>query len=110
MTASSTSGWKPNSLLVRVVGPETMGEDQDVGQRVVGKAADHPVHQQLIVFPLRLLATAVLIDVLQLITDEPGFATPCYYVNAAGVRGGTRDHALYMTMYTDEASRYLALA
>ena len=52
------------------------------------KAAGHPIHQQLIVFPLGLLATAVIFDVLWLITDTAGFATASYYMIAAGVLGG----------------------
>jgi uncharacterized membrane protein len=52
------------------------------------KAAGHPIHQQLIVFPLGLLATAVVFDVLRLITDHDGFATASYYMIAAGVLGG----------------------
>jgi uncharacterized membrane protein len=52
------------------------------------KAAGHPIHQQLIVFPLGLLATAVVFDVLWLITDNQGFPTASYYMIAAGVLGG----------------------
>lgn len=52
------------------------------------KAAGHPIHQQLIVFPLGLLGTAVVFDVLRLITDEDGFATASYYMIAAGVLSG----------------------
>jgi uncharacterized membrane protein len=52
------------------------------------KAAGHPIHQQLIVFPLGLLATAVVFDILQLITGDDGFATASYYMIAAGVLSG----------------------
>lgn len=52
------------------------------------KAAGHPIHQQLIVFPLGLLATAVVFDVLQLVTGDGGFATASYYMIAAGVLSG----------------------
>jgi uncharacterized membrane protein len=52
------------------------------------KAAGHPLHQQLVVFPLGLLATAVVFDVLGLITDVEGFATASYYMIAAGVLSG----------------------
>jgi uncharacterized membrane protein len=52
------------------------------------KAAGHPIHQQLIVFPLGLLATAVVFDILRLITDNGGFATASYYMIAAGVLAG----------------------
>ena len=49
------------------------------------KALGHPIHQQLVVFPLGLLATAVVFDVLRLITDHDGFATASYYMIAAGI-------------------------
>jgi uncharacterized membrane protein len=52
--------------------------------RVLG----HPVHQMLIVFPLGLLGTAVVFDVLGLITDRPGFAVAAAYTIAAGLVGG----------------------
>jgi uncharacterized membrane protein len=52
------------------------------------KALGHPIHQQLVVFPLGLLATAVVFDVLRLITDHDGFATASYYMIAAGVVAG----------------------
>ena len=52
------------------------------------KAAGHPIHQQLIVFPLGLLATAVVFDVLRLITDNDDFATASWYMIAAGVLAG----------------------
>lgn len=52
------------------------------------KAAGHPIHQQLIVFPLGLLATAVVFDLLRLATDNEDFATASYLMIAAGVLSG----------------------
>ena len=52
------------------------------------KAAGHPIHQQLIVFPLGLLGTAVVFDILRLLTDNDGFATASYYMIAAGILSG----------------------
>jgi uncharacterized membrane protein len=52
------------------------------------KSLGHPIHQQLIVFPLGLLATAVVFDILRLITDDDGFATASYFMIAAGVLSG----------------------
>lgn len=40
------------------------------------KAAGHAIHQQLVVFPLGLLATAVVFDVLRLVTDDVGSPPP----------------------------------
>jgi uncharacterized membrane protein len=52
------------------------------------KAAGHPIHQQLVVFPLGLLATAVVFDVLGLITDVQGFPVASWFMIAAGVISG----------------------
>ncbi len=52
------------------------------------KVAGHPIHQQLVVFPLGLLATAVVFDVLRLITDNDDFAIASYYMIAAGILSG----------------------
>jgi uncharacterized membrane protein len=52
------------------------------------KAFGHAIHPMLIVFPLGLLTTAVIFDVLYLITDRSGLATAAAYMIAAGVVGG----------------------
>lgn len=52
------------------------------------KAAGHPIHQQLVVFPIGLLAMAVVFDVLRYITGNDGFATAAYYMIAAGIITG----------------------
>jgi uncharacterized membrane protein len=48
----------------------------------------HPVHQMLIVFPLGLLASAVIFDVVHLIVGSPVTATVSYWMIAAGIIGG----------------------
>lgn len=52
------------------------------------KLAGHAIHQQLIVFPLGLLGTAVLFDVLERITGNEEFATASYLMIAAGLLSG----------------------
>lgn len=52
------------------------------------KAVGHAIHPMLIVFPLGLLSTAVVFDVLFLVTDRGGFSTAAAYTIAAGVIGG----------------------
>lgn len=52
------------------------------------KALGHPMHQMLVVFPLGLLATAVIFDILHLITDRDGFAVASGYMIAAGLIAG----------------------
>ncbi|TCO40570.1 putative membrane protein [Kribbella antiqua] len=52
------------------------------------KAMGHAIHPVLIVFPLGLLSTAVIFDILYLITDRDGFTVAAAYAIAAGVIGG----------------------
>ncbi|MED5622275.1 DUF2231 domain-containing protein [Ideonella sp. BN130291] len=52
------------------------------------KLFGHPVHQMLIVFPLGLLATAVVFDLIHIATDRPLMAVVSYWMMAAGVVGG----------------------
>ena len=48
----------------------------------------HPIHQMLIVFPLGLLATAVIFDVIALVTGSTRWADIAYWMIAAGIIGG----------------------
>jgi len=52
------------------------------------KALGHPIHPMLIVFPLGLLATAVVFDILALIFDNPNFPVVSFWLLIAGVVGG----------------------
>jgi len=52
------------------------------------KLFGHPIHQVLIVFPLGLLSTAVIFDVIHLITGSPRWAETSYWMIAAGIVGG----------------------
>ncbi len=52
------------------------------------KLLGHPVHQMLIPFPLGLLTTAAIFDVIYLFTHQAGWATTSFYVVAAGIVGG----------------------
>jgi uncharacterized membrane protein len=52
------------------------------------KFLGHSVHPILIVFPLGLLATAVIFDVIYLIWGNTLFATVSYWMMAAGIIGG----------------------
>ncbi len=47
----------------------------------------HSVHQMLIVFPLGLLATAVVFDIVYLATDNAMMAAVAYWMVAAGIIG-----------------------
>jgi uncharacterized membrane protein len=48
----------------------------------------HAVHPMLIVFPLGLLSTAVVFDVIGLVSGEARWYRVAYYLIAAGVIGG----------------------
>lgn len=52
------------------------------------KFAGHAVHPMLIVFPLGLLATAVIFDIISLVSGNSQWATVAYYLIGAGVIGG----------------------
>lgn len=52
------------------------------------KLLGHPIHPMLIVFPLGLLATAVVFDVIYMITRNAAFATVAFWNIAAGIIGG----------------------
>jgi uncharacterized membrane protein len=52
------------------------------------RSLGHAIHPMLIVFPLGLLATAVLFDIIQLFTHQDGFTVASAYMIAAGVIGG----------------------
>jgi uncharacterized membrane protein len=52
------------------------------------KLAGHPIHQVLVVFPLGLLATAVIFDTLAFIRDNPLFHEVAFWMMVSGVLGG----------------------
>jgi uncharacterized membrane protein len=52
------------------------------------KFAGHPVHPMLIVFPLGLLATAVIFDIVYLVSGNPQWTMVAYYMIGAGIIGG----------------------
>lgn len=52
------------------------------------KVFGHAIHPILIVYPLGLLSTAVIFDIIYLVTDNPRWATVSFWMIAAGVIGG----------------------
>src|SRR5919206_4475280 len=52
------------------------------------KVFGHAIHPMLIPFPLGLLATAVVFDIVYLSTDRAGFAIAAAYMIGAGIIGG----------------------
>ena len=45
----------------------------------------HSIHQMLIVFPLGLLATSLIFDIVYLATDSPRFADISFWMIASGI-------------------------
>ena len=52
------------------------------------KLFGHAIHPVMIVFPLGLLSTGVVFDVIYLIWGNPTMATVAHYMIAAGIIGG----------------------
>src|SRR5581483_3248423 len=52
------------------------------------KLAGHPIHPMLIVFPLGLLAMAVVFDIVHFVTGSAGAATAAFWDIGAGVLMG----------------------
>jgi uncharacterized membrane protein len=52
------------------------------------KILGHSIHQQLIVFPLGLLGTAVVFDIIYLATKNDTMATVAFWMIVAGLVGG----------------------
>jgi uncharacterized membrane protein len=52
------------------------------------KLLGHPIHQMLIVFPLGLLATAVVFDLITLIGGSAAWSDAAFYMIGAGIIGG----------------------
>jgi uncharacterized membrane protein len=52
------------------------------------KLLGHPIHQMLIVFPLGLLATAVVFDIIGLIAKDGRWSVIAFYMMAAGLVSG----------------------
>lgn len=52
------------------------------------KLLGHPVHPMLIVFPLGLLSTAVIFDILYLVSGNEDLAIFSFWAIAAGIVGG----------------------
>lgn len=52
------------------------------------KLFGHPIHQMLIVFPLGLLATSFIFDLVYLATDNTRWADISFWMMASGIVGG----------------------
>ena len=52
------------------------------------KVLGHPIHPMLIVFPLGLLVTSVIFDVIRLLTGNGAFAEVAFWMIITGIAGG----------------------
>ena len=70
---------------------EGVNEDYDLARASLesrAKLAGHAVRPMLITVPLGLLGTAVVFDLLDLLTDADTLAMAAFYMIAAGILGG----------------------
>ncbi len=63
------------------------------------KLFGHAIHPILIVYPLGLLSTAVVFDIIYLVTANPTWATVSFWMIAAGVVGGLMAAAFGLVDY-----------
>lgn len=54
----------------------------------MAKLFGHPIHPMLIVFPLGLLSTSVIFDIVARLTGGPLWSVTAYYMIVAGIIGG----------------------
>lgn len=52
------------------------------------KLFGHPVHPMLVAFPLGLLSTGVIFDVIFMLTQNPMFSVVAFWMITAGIIGG----------------------
>lgn len=52
------------------------------------KALGHPIHPTLVVFPLGLFTTAIIFDIIGMLTGNPTWSHVAFYLIAAGIIGG----------------------
>jgi len=52
------------------------------------KLLGHPIHQMLIVFPLGVLATSVILDIVYLVAKHDAWTEASYHIIPVGVLGG----------------------
>src|SRR5690606_32914188 len=107
-TRKTSGSWRRNSSRprrTRSCGPTSSRRSRPCGSTLPASAASmssnreevqmesrakllgHPIHQMLIVFPLGLLATAVIFDVIGLFRGGD-WGQMAYYMIAAGIIGG----------------------
>jgi uncharacterized membrane protein len=75
--------WEPGGPSIAL-----KGCSQGVNMEARAKLMGHPVHQMLVVFPLGLLGTGVIFDVVHLVTGQATFAIVAYWMVLAGIVGG----------------------
>ena len=68
--------------------PEDTQDTQEHFMESKAKLLGHPIHQMLVVFPLGLLATSVVFDLIWFASGQRAMATVAYWMMAAGLVGG----------------------
>jgi uncharacterized membrane protein len=81
----------PTGLVRRLlaIDPEVrITELQESAMNSKAKLLGHPIHQMLIVFPLGLLATSLVFDIVYKATGNPRWADIAFVMIACGIVGG----------------------
>ena len=73
------------------------------------KLLGHPVHPMLVAFPLGLLATSVLFDIVFLVTHNADMAVTAYWMQAAGLIGGAVAAPLTLALIPSFVGAVIAL-
>ncbi len=77
------------------------------------KFLGHPIHPMLIVFPLGLLATAVIFDIVALVRSMPSLFQVAYWMIVAGIIGGLVSAPFglmdWLAIPTGTRARYIGL-
>jgi uncharacterized membrane protein len=66
----------------------SQNEEEDSAMESKAKLFGHAIHPMLVVFPLGLLATSVVFDIVGIVTGNGTWSFVAYYLIGAGIVGG----------------------
>src|SRR5215831_19374586 len=88
MTASKPPRCDNGALVCGLLHPEVSSVSRRTLMHAKAKIFGHPIHQMLIVFPLGLLATSLVFDIVYQATGNGRWADISYVMIASGIIGG----------------------
>jgi uncharacterized membrane protein len=78
----------PQRNLAMALPPNSDDVQKEAPVESKAKILGHPIHPMLIVFPLGLFITAIVFDIIYLVTDNGKWTEIAYWMIAAGIIGG----------------------